>query len=157
MGAYRIQEETAPVGWKLDDTVYTATVVAGETTTIPIINEELPGLRIIKYDRKNMVAMPDVTFAVYRDGEFLGNFKTDQFGEILLTNVEPGTYRHSRWIPGTRATILDTTPQEVELHAGDGIKELLFFNDVKPGLRLVKVDSDDPSKVIPTLSSRSDP
>ena len=25
----------------------------------------------------------------------------------------------------------------------------MFFNDVKPGLRLVKVDSDDPSKVIP--------
>ena len=124
LGEYRIQEKTAPVGWKLDDTVYTATVVAGETTTIPIINEELPGLRIIKYDRKNMVAMPDVTFAVYRDGEFLGNFKTDQFGEILLTNVEPGTYRAFE-------------------------KELLFFNDVKPGLRLVKVDSDDPSKVIP--------
>ena len=149
LGAYRIQEETAPVGWKLDDTVYTATVVAGETTTIPIINEELPGLRIIKYDRKNMVAMPDVTFAVYRDGEFLGNFKTDQFGEILLTNVEPGTYRAFEVDTGDEGYILDTTPQEVELHTGDGIKELLFFNDVKPGLRLVKVDSDDPSKVIP--------
>lgn len=149
LGAYRIQEETAPVGWKLDDTVYTATVVTGETTTIPIINEELPGLRIIKYDRKNMVAMPDVTFAVYRDGEFLGNFKTDQFGEILLTNVEPGTYRAFEVDTGDEGYILDTTPQEVELHAGDGIKELLFFNDVKPGLRLVKVDADDPSKVIP--------
>lgn len=149
LGAYRIQEETAPVGWQLDDTVYTATVVAGETTTIPIINEELPGLRIIKYDRKNMVAMPDVTFAVYRDGEFLGNFQTDQFGEILLTNVEPGTYRAFEVDTGDEGYILDTTPQEVELHAGDGIKELLFFNDVKPGLRLVKVDSDDPSKAIP--------
>ena len=149
LGAYRIQEQTAPVGWQLDDTVYTATVVAGETTTIPIINEELPGLRIIKYDRKNMVAMPDVTFAVYRDGEFLGNFQTDQFGEILLTNVEPGTYRAFEVDTGDEGYILDTTPQEVELHAGDGIKELLFFNDVKPGLRLVKVDSDDPSKAIP--------
>ena len=84
------------MGWQLDDTVYTATVVAGETTTIPIINEELPGLRIIKYDRKNMVAMPNVTFAVYRDGEFLGNFKTDQFGEILIADAEPGTYRALR-------------------------------------------------------------
>lgn len=149
LGAYRIQEVTAPVGWQLDDTVYTATVVAGETTTIPIINEELPGLRIIKYDRKNMVAMPDVTFAVYRDGEFLGNFRTDQFGEILITNAEPGTYRAFEVDTGDEGYILDTTPQEVELHAGDGIKELLFFNDVKPGLRLVKVDSDDPSKVIP--------
>lgn len=35
LGAYRIQEKSAPVGWQLDDTVYTATVVAGETTTIP--------------------------------------------------------------------------------------------------------------------------
>ena len=149
LGAYRIQEITAPAGWKLDDTVYTATVVAGETTTIPIINEELPGLRIIKYDRKNMVAMPNVTFAVYRDGEFLGNFKTDQFGEILIADAEPGTYRAFEVDTGDEGHILDTTPQEVELHAGDGIKELLFFNDVKPGLRLVKVDSDDPSKVIP--------
>ena len=149
LGAYRIQEKTAPVGWQLDDTVYTATVVAGETTTIPIINEELPGLRIIKYDRKNMVAMPNVTFAVYRDGEFLGNFKTDQFGEILIADAEPGTYRAFEVDTGDEGHILDTTPQEVELHAGDGIKELLFFNDVKPGLRLVKVVSDDPSKVIP--------
>lgn len=149
LGAYRIQEKTAPVGWQLDDTVYTATVVAGETTTIPIINEELPGLRIIKYDRKNMVAMPNVTFAVYRDGEFLGNFKTDQFGEILVADAEPGTYRAFEVDTGDEGHILDTTPQEVELHAGDGIKELMFFNDMKPGLKLIKVDSDDPSKVIP--------
>ena len=149
LGAYRIQEKTAPVGWQLDDTVYTATVVAGETTTIPIINEELPGLRIIKYDRKNMVAMPNVTFAVYRDGEFLGNFKTDQFGEILIADAEPGTYRAFEVDTGDEGHILDTTPQEVELHAGGGIKELMFFNDMKPGLKLIKVDSDDPSKVIP--------
>ena len=149
LGAERIQEKTAPVVWQWDDTFYSASVVAGETTTIPIINEELPGLRIIKYDRKNMVAMPNVTFAVYRDGEFLGNFKTDQFGEILIADAEPGTYRAFEVDTGDEGHILDTTPQEVELHAGDGIKELLFFNDVKPGLRLVKVDSDDPSKVIP--------
>lgn len=149
LGAYRIQEITAPVGWQIDDTVYTATVVTGETTTIPIINEELPGLRIIKYDRKNMVAMPNVTFAIYRDGEFLGNYKTDEFGEILLTNAKPGTYRAFEVNTGDEGHILDTTPQEVDLRAGDGIKELMFFNDMKPGLKLIKVDSDDPSKVIP--------
>lgn len=149
LGAYRIQEITAPVGWQIDDTVYTATVVTGETTTIPIINEELPGLRIIKYDRKNMAAMPNVTFAIYRDGEFLGNYKTDEFGEILLTNAKPGTYRAFEVNTGDEGHILDTTPQEVELRAGDGIKELMFFNDMKPGLKLIKVDSDDPSKVIP--------
>lgn len=149
LGAYRIQEKSAPVGWQLDDTVYTATVVAGETTTIPIINEELPGLRIIKYDRKNYVALPNVTFEIFRDGVSLGNFRTDEFGEILLTNVEPGTYRAVEVDTGNEGLILDTTPQEVELHAGDGIKELLFFNDVKPGMKLIKVDAEDPSRVIP--------
>lgn len=148
-GAYRIQETTAPSGWKLDDTVYTATVVSGETTSVPIINQELPGLRIIKYDRKNYEAMPNVTFEVFRDTVSLGKFRTDEFGEILLTNVTPGTYRAVEVDTGSDGHILDTTPQEVELTAGDGIKELLFFNDVKPGLRLVKVDSIDPSKVIP--------
>ena len=150
-GAYRIEETAAPAGWLLDDTIYTTTVIASETTTFHLVNEELPGLRIIKYDRKNMVAMPDVTFEVWRDGVSLGTFRTDEFGEILLTDVEPGTYRAVEVDTGSDGHILNTTPQEVELEAGDGIKELMFFNDVKPGLRLVKVDSADPSKVIPNV------
>lgn len=148
-GAYEIKEITAPSGWLKDDATYTASVATGETTTFSLVNKELPGLRIIKYDRKNMVAMANVTFEVWRDGVSLGKFRTDEFGEILLTDAAPGTYRAVEVDTGSDGHILDTTPQEVELSAGDGIKELLFFNDVKPGMRLIKVDSTDPSKVIP--------
>ena len=149
-GAYEVRETAGIPGWLADtDTIQTVTVVTGETSDVTITNKELPGLRIIKYDRKNMVAMPDVTFEIWRDGISLGRLRTDQFGEILLTDVEPGTYRAVEVDTGSDGHILDTTPQEVELKAGDGIRELLFFNDVKPGLRLVKVDSTDPSKVIP--------
>lgn len=148
-GAYRIEEQAAPSGWKLNETVFTANVVSGETTTVPIVDEELPGLRLIKYDRKNHTAMPNVTFEVWRDGELLGHFKTDEFGEVLITDAEPGTYLAFEYDTGNPAYILNTTPQQVELTAGDGIKELLFFNDLKPGLHLTKVDSNDPSKVIP--------
>ena len=148
-GAYEIKEITAPSGWLKDDATYTASVATGETTTFSLVNKELPGLRIIKYDRKNMVAMPNVTFEIFRDSVSLGKFKTDEFGEILLTDAAPGTYRAVEVDTGSDGHILDTTPQEVELSAGDGIKELLFFNDVKPGMRLIKVDSTDPSKVIP--------
>lgn len=148
-GAYEIKEITAPSGWLKDDATYTASVATGETTTFSLVNKELPGLRIIKYDRKNMVAMANVTFEVFRDSVSLGKFRTDEFGEILLTDAAPGTYRAVEMDTGSDGHILNTTPQEVELSAGDGIKELLFFNDVKPGLRLVKVDSTDPSKVIP--------
>lgn len=148
-GAYEIKEITAPSGWLKDDATYTASVATGETTTFSLVNKELPGLRIIKYDRKNMVAMPNVTFEIFRDSVSLGKFKTDEFGEILLTDAAPGTYRAVEVDTGSDGHILDTTPQEVALSAGDGIKELLFFNDVKPGMRLIKVDSTDPSKVIP--------
>ena len=148
-GAYEIREITAPSGWLKDDATYTAAVATGETTTFSLVNKELPGLRIIKYDRKNMVAMPNVTFEIFRDSVSLGKFRTDEFGEILLTDAAPGTYRAVEVDTGSDGHILNTTPQEVELTAGDGIKELLFFNDVKPGMRLIKVDSTDPSKVIP--------
>ena len=148
-GAYEIKEITAPSGWLKDDATYTASVATGETTTFSLVNKELPGLRIIKYDRKNMAAMSGVTFEVWRDAVSLGKYKTDEFGEILITDAAPGTYRAVEVDAGSDGHILDTTPQEVELSAGDGIKELLFFNDVKPGMRLIKVDSTDPSKVIP--------
>ena len=148
-GAYEIREITAPSGWLKDDATYTASVATGETTTFSLVNKELPGLRIIKYDRKNMVAMPNVTFEIFRDSVSLGKFRTDEFGEILITDAAPGTYRAVEVDTGSDGHILDTTPQEVELSAGDGIKELLFFNDQKPGMRLIKVDSTDPSKVIP--------
>ena len=148
-GAYEIKEITAPSGWLRDDATYTASVATGETTIFSLVNKELPGLRIIKYDRKNMVAMANVTFEIFRDSVSLGKFRTDEFGEILLTDAAPGTYRAVEVDTGSDGHILDTTPQEVELSAGDGIKELLFFNDVKPGMRLIKVDSTDPSKVIP--------
>lgn len=148
-GAYEIKEITAPSGWLRDDATYTASVATGETTTFSLVNKELPGLRIIKYDRKNMAAMSGVTFEVWRDAVSLGKYKTDEFGEILITDAAPGTYRAVEVDTGSDGHILDTTPQEVELSARDGIKELLFFNDVKPGMRLIKVDSTDPSKVIP--------
>ena len=151
-GGYEVKEVAGIEGWIAEtDTVQTVAVVSGEESTATIVNKELPGLRIIKYDRKNMILLPKVTFAVYRDGEFLGNFQTNAVGEILITNAQPGTYRAFEVDTGNDGLILDTTPQEVELHAGDGIKELLFFNDVKPGIHLIKVDSADLSKPIPNV------
>ena len=149
-GAYEVQEIAGIAGWKADtDTIKTVTVVTGETSAVTFTNKELPGLRIIKYDRLGHQVMANVTFCIYRDGEFLGNFYTGELGEIVLTDQQPGTYRVFEKDTGDEVHILDTTPQEVELHAGDGIKPLVFFNDRKPGIHLIKVDSADPSVAIP--------
>ena len=154
-GGWEVREVAGISGWIADtDTVQTVSVVAGKTSDATIINKELPGLRIIKYERGTMKAMPNVSFEIFRDAESLGIFQTDEFGEMLLTDCKPGTYRAEERDTGGDGHVLDTTPQEVELKAGDGIKKLVFFNDRLPGIHLIKVDSSDLSKPIPNARFR---
>lgn len=148
-GGWEVRELAGIDGWIVDtDTVQTVAVVTGEESTVTIINQELPGLRITKYERGSMELMPNVSFEIFRDAESLGIFQTDEFGQILLTNCQPGTYRVEERNTGGDSHVLDTTPQEVELEAGDGIKDLVFFNDRLPGIHLIKVDSSDLSQPI---------
>ena len=112
-------------------------------------NLEKVGLRVVKYDRQSHTPMRGVTFEIFRDGTSIGRYETDGNGEILLTGIEPGTYRAVEADTGDGSHILDDSYQEVELVAGGGIKPLVFFNDTKPGLKLVKVGSTDMDKAIP--------
>ena len=153
-GAYEILELAAPEGWQRAPQTYTTTVVAGECVTYTLKNRALPGLKIVKYDRESHTVMPGVTFRVWRDGALLGDFETNELGEILLTDCQPGTYRVQEVDTGDSGHLLDSTPQEIELEAGDGIRELAFFNDLKPGIWLVKVDSSDLSKPIANAKFR---
>ena len=117
-GGWEVRELAGISGWIADtDTVQTVSVVAGKTSDVTIINKELPGLRIIKYERGTMKAMPNVSFEIFRDAESLGIFQTDEFGEILLTDCKPATYRAEERDTGGDGHVLDTTPQEVELNA----------------------------------------
>lgn len=148
-GGWEVREVAGIEGWIAEtDTVQTVAVVTGEESTATIVNKELPGLRITKYERGTMTLMPNVSFEIFRDTGSLGIFQTDEFGQILLTNCQPGTYRAVEVDTGGDGHVLDTTPQEIELKAGDGIKDLVFFNDRLPGIHLIKVDSADLSKPI---------
>ena len=150
-GGWEVRETAGIEGWIADtDTVQTVSVVSGETSTVTFTNKELPGLRIIKYDRTTLKVMTDILFEIWRDGESLGQYSTNQQGEILITNAQPGTYL-AREVRSDDEHVTDTTPQQIELHAGDGIKDLVFFNGRKPGIHLVKVDSANLSKPIPNV------
>ena len=139
-GAYRIQEIAAPAGYIMTDEIFTATVISGDTVEVPIVNEEKPGLRIIKYDSKTHEALPNISFEIFHDTQSLGIFKTDEFGEILLVDLEPGTYV-AKEVATDSSHIINSNPQQIELEGSDGILELIFFNDQKPGIHLVKLDS----------------
>ena len=147
-GAYSILEQAAPSGWIKDDQVHTVTVTAGTEASYTLKNRAKPGLLIQKYDRTSHAYLPDVTFQVWRDGRLYGEYVTNELGEILIPDVEPGTFLVFEK-QGDDEHITETTPQQIELAAGDGIRELVFFNDRKPGLHLIKVDALDPSKGIP--------
>ena len=146
--AYEVREIAGIEGWQFDgETVKTVSVTAGETASVSFINKELPGLRITKYDRTTHTVLEGVTFEVWHDGVSIGRYVTDMQGEILLPNAATGTY-FVKEVQGPDTHIVCTTPQQIELKASDGIRTLVFFNDLKPGLTLTKVDSADLSKPI---------
>ena len=150
-GGYEVKETAGIKGYVLDvEATKTATVVTGETSEVTFVNKEKPGLKIVKFDRKTLKTMPDISFEIWRDGESLGTYTTDQMGEIVMPDLEPGTYLIKE-VQSDDGHIADPTPQQVELHAGDGVKQVLFYNDQKPGMRLIKVDSENLSKVIPNV------
>lgn len=153
-GYVEFVETAAPSGYRLDRTRHGIHVdpydpAIEEDPVITVENFENPSLRIIKVDRKNNYApLEGVTFEVFRDGESLGHFVTDSEGRIELFDQEPGTFRVVEVDTGDPGIILSGGYQEIELKAGDPTRELVFFNDHTPGLKLVKVDSSDYSKVI---------
>ena len=153
-GGYEERETAGIEGYVADvEATKTATVVTGETSEVTFVNAEKPGLRIVKYDRTTLLTMAGVTFEIFKDGASIGRYTSDAMGEVVLTNAEPGTYLVQE-VQSDDAHITDTTPQEIELSAGDGIRQLVFFNDKKPGIHLVKVDSVNPSKPIPNAKFR---
>ena len=140
-GAYEVKELAAPSGYVLDTQTMTATVTTGQTATVTLKNSAKPGLTIVKYDSQTGELLPGVTFQVYRDAALMGSYTTGEQGEISLFDLQPGTYLVKE-VAAPDSHVLNSTPQEVELRAGSGIVRLTFFNTVKPGIHLVKVDSE---------------
>lgn len=138
-GGYEIQEITAPKGYILNNRIYTVNVTAGNVSNIVLKNTSTPSLRIIKFDKRNNVVLPNATFRIYKDASLIGEYTTDQMGEILLTDLEPGTYL-AQEVDAPDGYVVDDYFQQIEVEAGK-TAELVFFNLLKPGIGLVKIDS----------------
>ena len=140
LGAYEIRELSVPDTVILDVTPQTVSVVSGKTSSTTFVNQEKVGLIIYKYDETTKTPLKDIVFEVYKDAMLLGTYKTDGFGQIRLTNLDFGTYL-AKEISSDSTHVLNSTPQQIELTAGSGTKELVFLNKLKPGMWLVKLDS----------------
>ena len=153
-GLYSLKEVATKSTHVLDATEHHVQLYPGKDAELLLVNEEKPSLKITKFDRQSGQPMSGVVFEVFKDTVSLGKHRTNAKGEILLAHIDPGTYKAAETDTGNDTHILVTTPQEVELHAGDGVRELTFFNERLPGLHLVKVDAADLSKPIPNAKFR---
>ena len=146
-------EKIAPTGYVLDRTPHGIHIdpynpAIEDDPVLSVVNQSRPSLRIIKYDRKSNTKLPGATFEIYKDAELFDTKTTPESGEIDLYDLEPGTYLVKEVSVGD-THIVDTTPQQIELKAGQtATQELVFFNDLRPGIHLIKVDSADLSKPI---------
>ena len=141
-----IVETAAPAGYVLDKTPHGIHIDPYDPATeddpvLTVTNRARPALRILKYDLTSNSPMPDVTFEVWHDGDLFGEYTTNASGEIFLYDLDPGTYLVKE-IATDDAHVVNSTPQQIELKAGDTqTRELVFFNSLKPGIHLIKVDS----------------
>ena len=148
-----VVEKVAPNGHVLDRSTHTIHIdpydpAIEDDPVLTVVNQSKPSLRIIKYDRVSGKNLPGVTFEIYKDAELYDTKTTPESGIIELFDLDPGTYLVKE-VSSDDAHIVTTTPQQIELKAGQtATQELVFFNDLKPGMHLIKVDSADLSKPI---------
>lgn len=141
-GIYSVQEIIAPSGYQRNSTEYHVELFAGETSKLIVKNHVKPSLRIIKYDMQTGKAMAGTTFEVYRDAELTGTYTTDENGQINLSNLKPGTYLVKE-IATDDSHVVNSTPQQIEIKEDSkNTAVLVFLNQQKPYIRLVKLDSE---------------
>lgn len=141
-----IVETAAPDGYVLDKTPHGIHIdpynpALQDDPVITVTNKARPALRIVKYDNQSKQPLSDVTFEIYSNTELIGRYTTNSNGEIFLYDLAPGTYLVQE-VATDDNHIVNSTPQQVELKAGQTeTQTLVFFNQLKPGIHLLKVDS----------------
>ena len=141
-GTYDVQEISAPPQYVIDSTVHKVTLEPGKIGEITLRNHIKPTLRIVKIDSVTKGPIEGVTFEVrVTDGQKIGDYTTDENGEIFITNLSAGTnytIKETATLPGY---ILDETPKQVTLKENE-VTTVQFENKAKSPIYILKLDSE---------------
>lgn len=145
-GEIIVQEIRAPEGYLLDDTEHHVRLESGKTAEITLKNSKEPSLTIRKIDSVTKQPMPGVKFSItIKNGKPLGEFLTDENGEIHLSglecDLEAGTILVIKEISTLDGYLLDEAEKEVLLEA-DKATSVQFENQPLNPLLIKKVDQD---------------
>jgi len=137
---YIVEELEAPQGYV--NSGYRQEIVLKECRkhTITVSNHHMPKMTIVKKDKGSGELLPGATFRIsWNGGANYCDVTTDEKGEAVITDLTPGWYT----VTETKAPagyLLDSTPQQVLIAQGQD-KVIELFNEAKPSLKIIKVDS----------------
>jgi uncharacterized surface anchored protein len=145
IGTFIVSEEIAPNGYNLDSTPQTVVVKSGKLATVEFANNPLATLTIRKLNSVTHQPIANVEFNVAKmTGEKVltvlhsYNFKTDENGQIYLTNLAYGYYTVTE-VKQADGYILDSEPKTVHIESGKpALLEVL--NTPQSSLLIVKTD-----------------
>lgn len=141
--SYKIQEITAPAGYKLDDSTFAVEFKAKDKTTVTAeievknLKEELPGkgkIELLKRDENGNVLEGAVFDILSEQGEVVDTLTTDSFGKASSKELPNGSYIvYEKKAP--EGYLLDNTRYSVKID-GDGqildIKTMTVLNQKVP-------------------------
>ena len=141
-----VSESKAPTGYIKDETPKNIVVRTGVANGLIFDNEPATTLIIRKFiEGTENETLSGVCFKVV-DGSGAavgpddGTYYTDKAGEIVLDGIEPGTTVIAREIKTVEGYVLDGTPQDILIKAGE-VQQLTFWNKKAGTLVIQKKDS----------------
>ena len=115
-GMYTIAETRAPAGYVLDSQPQTVEVHEDDAQYLVFRDTPLQTLVIQKFVDGTNRPLPGVTFRLTdADGRSLGEYVTDEAGQIVVDGLEPGTVVVAREIRTVEGYHLNTTPQTIRI------------------------------------------
>lgn len=140
-----VSEYKAPTGYVKDETPKNIVVRTGVANTLIFDDEPATTLIIRKFiEGTESEPLSGVAFKV-TDGSGAavgpddGVYYTDHAGEIVLDGIEPGTTVIAREIKTVEGYVLDGTPQDILIKAGE-VQQLTFWNKKAGTLVIQKKD-----------------
>ena len=147
-GFYQVVETEPPQGYLRDEQVHEVYIDPTADPTqlireVNVANTKKLAIRIVKIDKETKVPLSGWKFDVYYNDAHLTTVTTNQNGEAMVENLQPGTYRVKETGGDTEHYNMDAGEQTVELVKDQAeIPTLTFANTIKKHFGILKIDSE---------------
>lgn len=147
-GFYQVVETEPPQGYLRDEQVHEVYIDPTADPTqlireVNVANTKKLSIRIVKIDKETKVPLSGWKFDVYYNDAHLTTVTTNQNGEAMVENLQPGTYRVKDTGGDTEHYNMDAGEQTVELVKDQAeIPTLTFANTIKKHFGILKIDSE---------------